>query len=190
MKLTDKRIKTASASANPIASSLLNCGNIIFIVAIVLASLEIFGGFIAGLVLMCDYAVAEGFITIIASILSSICTLGAALFVRLILASFAELIQINYRTQMLTELWLSAHAEEDKPAPVVRTIRQDAPQPNSTVPEATNSTATGSTSEEGIVFKRVTSGETGFITCPHCKRKQTAEHINCMICGKPLRENN
>ncbi len=187
MKLTDKRIKTASASSNPIASSLLSCGNIIFIAAVVLASLEIFGGFVTGLVLMCDYAVLEGFITIIASILSSICTLGAALFVRLILTSFAELIQINYRTQMLTELWLSAHAEEDKPAPVVRTIRQDAPKPKTTTPETTPSTATGNTSEEGIVFKRVTSGETGFITCPHCKRKQTAEHINCMICGKPLR---
>ena len=187
MKLTDKRIKTASASSNPIARKLLSCGNIIFIAAVVLASLEIFGGFIAGLVLMCDYAVLEGFITIIASILSSICILGAALFVRLILTAFAELIQINYRTQMLTELWLSAHAEEDKPAPVVRTIRQDAPKPQTATPETTPSTATGNTSEEGIVFKRVTSGETGFITCPHCKRKQTAEHINCMICGKPLR---
>ncbi len=190
MKLTSKNIESAATSNNPIAYTLRNCGKIIFFVALALAALEIFGGFIAGLVLICDYLVAEGFITIIASIFSAVISAGAAFFVRLILDSFAENIEINYRTQMLTKLWLSTHAEEDTPAPTLRTIRQDTPQPKTSTPEASPSTATKTAPEEHITFRKVTSGETGFITCPHCKRKQTAEHINCMICGKPLRENN
>ena len=185
MKLTSKNIEYAATSFNSIASHLRNCGKIIAYVAVALAFLEIFSGFIAGLVMICDDMVGEGFIAIIGSIFSAAISVGGAFFLRLILDAFAENIEINYRTQKLTELWLYAHKEEESIAELKEhgcPIRQDIPLPTANDKEKADEALSAH-------FSRASSGESGYIVCPHCKRKQTAEHVNCMICGKPLREN-
>ncbi len=177
MKINNQKFNNITTEEDPISRELLIKGKRILISFCILGILEIIGTIISSFYISDYYSeLIFPYFAVVGFILGlSLISIGEIIYI--LFKAKASLLNNTYRTEKLAEIWMSTYIEKSI---------EDTTDSFCSHNESDNS----SKNQASVHPDNINTLNPNFITCPHCKRKQTAEHINCMICGKPLRENN